>query len=41
MAAVLYCCGAAWMALGITAVPENKTGQPKHHSIKHKFNTSF
>lgn len=35
MAAVLLWCGGAWMALGITAVPENKTGQPRHHRIKH------
>lgn len=29
MAAVLLWCGGAWMALGITAVPENKTGTAK------------
>lgn len=35
MAAVLFWCAGAWMALGITAVPQNKTGQPRHHRIKH------
>lgn len=35
MAAVLFCCGGAWMALGITAVPENKTGQPRNHRTKY------
>lgn len=35
MAAVLFCCGGAWVALGITAVPENQTGQPRNHITKY------